>query len=147
MSLYRVQEGSFDLDGTWQDRSVTMLVPAGLPEGANLILTRDELPPEGGFDDHLARQMMSLRREMPGFTLLEESAVELDGRPARLVEFRWVNRDTPLYQMMLVALEDGRLLNFTATCPGAVADAETRKSLWKAISSFKFAPAPELVPA
>lgn len=147
MSLYRVQEGSFDLDGAWQDRSVTMLVPANLPEGANLILTRDALPPGLGFEDHLARQMMSLRREMPGFTLLEESPAELDGRTARLVEFRWVNRDAPLYQMMLVALEEDRLLNFTATCPGAAADAGTRAALWKAVSSFKFAPAPELAPA
>jgi hypothetical protein len=147
MSLYRVQEGSFELDGAWQDRSVTMLVPAGLPEGVNLILTRDELPPGLGFDDHLARQMMTLRREMPGFTPLEDSPAQLDGRPARLVEFRWVNREVPLYQMMLVAQDEDRLLNFTASCPGAAADAETRKALWKAISSFKFAPAPELAPA
>lgn len=147
MSLYRLQEGSLDLDDGWQDRSVTLLVPAGLPDGVNLVVTRDDLPPGMKLDDHLARQMMSLRREMTGFTLLEDAPAELDGRPARLIEFRWVNGAAPLYQMMLVALDGNRLLNFAASSPGAAADAETRKTLWRIISSFTFAPAAEPVPA
>lgn len=147
MSPYRLQEGSLDLDGDWQDRSVTLLVPTGLAEGVNLVVTRDLLALGLSLDDHLARQMMTMRREMPSFTLLEDSSAELDGRPARLVEFRWVRGGAPLYQMVLVAADEGRLLNFTASAPGGAADAATRKALWRAISSFKFAPAPEAVPA
>lgn len=147
MSSYRLQEGCLDLDGDWQDRSVILLVPTGLPEGVNLVVTRDLLAPGLSLDDHLARQMMTMRREMPSFTLLEDAAAELDGRSARLLEFRWVRGGAPLYQMVLVATDEGRLLNFTASAPGAAADATTRQALWRTISSFKFAPVPEAVPA
>lgn len=139
MGRFRVDEGCFDLQGAWQDRSVTMLVPAGLPQGVNLVLTRDQLPPGAGLQDHLARQMMSMRRDLTGLTVLADSETRLDGRSAHLLEFRWANRSVPLYQMLLIVVDGDRLLNFTATAPGQLADQPVRQALWQAISSFTFA--------
>jgi hypothetical protein len=138
MAVYRIQEGQFDLAGTWQDRSVTMLVPDGLPDGVSLVVTRDALPPALDLDGHLARQLMTMRREMPGLTLLADSATTVDGRPARLMEVRWVNGDQPLYQMVVVVLDEQRLLNFTASAPGAASDTSVRETLWRTIAGFTF---------
>lgn len=137
--IYRVQEGHLSLNGEWRDQSVNVLVPAeAAVKGANLVLARDALPLGMTLADYVAQQRTSFRKQLTGFELVRDVDGAIDARPAHFLEFTWRNDGNPLHQMVMTVQDQTRLLNFTASIPGT-ADAETRRLLMQAISSFKFA--------
>lgn len=135
---YRMQEGCLTLDGEWQDKSVNVLVPRGLPQGMNLVVSRDMLPLGMGLADYLQQQKKVFRDELADFRFRMEEAAVIDGRPASLLEFEWDNQGSLVHQLMAVVQEKERILSLTATAPGGMDDA-VREVMLAAIKSFTFA--------
>jgi len=65
----------------------------------------------------------------------------VDGRRAHFLEFTWTGKGQPIHQMAMVVEDRGKILNFTATIPGAV-EADTRRALLETIQAFRFAASP-----
>lgn len=135
---YRMQEGCLTLDGEWQDKSVNVLVPQGLPKGMNLVVSRDVLPLGMGLSDYLQQQKKVFRDELADFRFRMEETAEIDGLPASLLEFEWDNQGSLVHQLMAVVQEKERILSLTATAPGGMDDA-VREVMLAAIKSFTFA--------
>lgn len=135
---YRMQEGCLTLDGEWQDKSVNVLVPQGLPKGMNLVVSRDVLPLGMGLLDYLQQQKKVFRDELSAFRFRMEEPAEIDGRPATLLEFEWDNQGSLVHQLMAVVQEKERILSLTATAPGGMDDS-VREVMLAAIKSFTFA--------
>jgi hypothetical protein len=133
--LYRTQEGSFNLPGGWRDHSVNVFKPTS---GANIsfVITRDISPPEQGVEFYIAQQRQQFQK-LTGFKPLLDAKAALDGRPAHFLEFTWKNPENQFHQMVMVVDDRGKVLNFTATIAGTVAD-YTRSALLKTINSFRF---------
>jgi hypothetical protein len=138
--LYRVAEGSLNLEENWQDQSINVLLPTHLPvQGANLVLARDKLPLGMSFDDYVAQQRQSFQQQLAEVQILSDSRGQLDGREAHFMEFSWQSDGKPIHQMMAMVLHGSKaLLNFTGSIPGALEE-DTRRTLMAAVTSFKFA--------
>lgn len=148
LQLHRLHEGVFRLPGAWEDRSVTLLRPGGSEGlGASIVVTRDNLPDDMPLSGFVERQRRMFEKELPGFTLLQDTAGELDAHPSHLLEFHWDNRGVLLYQAVVIVLFERRLLNFTASVPRQAADRATRQSLLRIITSFRFVAPDAALPA
>lgn len=148
LQLHRLHEGAFRLPGAWEDRSVTLLRPGGSEGlGASIVVTRDNLPDDMPLSGFVERQRRMFEKELPGFTLLQDTAGELDAHPSHLLEFHWDNRGVLLYQAVVIVLFERRLLNFTASVPRQAADRATRQSLLRIITSFRFVAPDAALPA
>jgi hypothetical protein len=136
---YRIQEGSLNLAGEWNDNSVNVLrlATAGNP---NIVVVRDSSPAQG-LDGYIDMQRGNFR-QLPDFTALQDAATTVDGRHAHFLEFTWTGKGQPLHQMAVVVEDRGRILNFTATMAGDAAT-DTRRLLLETIRAFRFAPAGE----
>jgi hypothetical protein len=135
---YQIQEGYFTLEGEWQDRSVNLLAAMHLPvAGANLVVTREALPPGMGFHEYLTQQKKGLEKELSGFELLADNQESLERVPARFLEFSWKNQGAGMHQMLLVLDNGDQVLTLTATVPGDL-NQETRDALLAAMMSFRF---------
>lgn len=84
-----------------------------------LALTREQFDPptpaglSAGIDAIRAQQLA----DYPGFTLLAEQALEVDGRAAYLEHFRWDGDGVPTTQTMaLVVLEPGWVVKVDGAC-------------------------------
>jgi len=71
--------------------------------------------------DGLARGLAALRsiqiEEYPGFALLAERTVEVDGRWAHVEHFRWQHEGTALTQLFaLIVIEPGMALQIDGVC-------------------------------
>ena len=138
--LYRLQEGALELEGDWQDQSIQVLAPLEAARGVNLVAARDILPMGMTLNDYIAQQRTSFHRQMQGLKISMDQAGALDGRDAHFMEIAWSSEGRQLHQLVATVLhEKNALLTFTASMPDAV-DAETRRGLMRAISSFKFNP-------
>lgn len=135
---YRMQEGCLTLDGEWQDKSVNVLVPQGLPKGMNLVVSRDVLPPGMGLSDYLQQQKKVFQDELAAFRFRMEEQTVIDGRPASLLEFEWDNQGSLVHQLMAVIQEQERILSLTATAPGGMDDS-VREVMLTTMKSFTFA--------
>ena len=140
---YQMQEGYLTLgEGDWQDRTVNMLAANHLPaKGANLVITREQLPPGVSFADYVQHQKAILAKELNSFALLNDTPDIINELPAHFLEFTWDNQGTAMHQMICVLHNNENVLNLTVTVPGAI-DETSRSALLSAMKSFKPGPAP-----
>lgn len=136
--LYRMQEGTLTLEGEWQDKSVNVLVPQGMPQGMNLVVSRDVLPPGMGLSDYLRQQKKVFQDELAAFRFRADEPAEIDGRHGSLLEFEWDNQGSLVHQLMVVIQDKEQVLSMTATAPGGMDDA-VRQVMLAAMRSFTFA--------
>lgn len=139
--MYRIAEGSLTLASEWQDQSINVLLPMGAKaHGANLVIARDRLPLGVTFQDYVAQQRQNFRAQLAGCEIFADTAGQVDGREAQLMELSWRSDGKPIHQVMAIVLHQANaVLTFTGSIPGAV-DEETRDALISAITSFTFAP-------
>ena len=141
--LYQMQEGYLTLgEGDWQDRTVNMLAANHLPtKGANLVVTREPLPPGMGFADYVQHQKSILAKELNNFELVSDTPDIINEKAAHFLEFTWDNQGTVMHQMICVLHNQDNVLNLTVTVPGTM-DEASRTELLSAMKSFKTGPAP-----
>ena len=136
--LYQMHEGYLSLEGDWQDQTSNVLVPQGMDTtGVNLVVSRDIMPMGMMFEDYMRQQKNNFRKELPGFVIEEDSAIEIDGTPARFLEFTWKYQGRKLRQVICVMHIEEKILSLTGSIPGGE-DEKARESLLNAIKSFKF---------
>jgi hypothetical protein len=79
---YQINEGSFTLPATAQDRSVNMLLLNYGPGGLSLVVTREEAQQDDDLDGFLTRQMRTLGTQVK--ELKQHARREVQVGPAQL---------------------------------------------------------------
>lgn len=118
-------------------RQFRQLLRPASAAGANIVVVRDSSPPDQSLDAYIDAQRGNFR-QLTDFTALQDVAMTVDGRRAHFLEFTWTGKGQPIHQMAMVVEDRGKILNFTATIPGAV-EADTRRALLETIQAFRFA--------
>jgi hypothetical protein len=122
MSIFFINEGTFEVGDGWDDRSVTALTfPAGMqtPE-ASFTVTRDPLVPGAGssVSDYVDEQLSRLARSCPQFDLIRRDDATIADQPGQLVEFTWKTPEGKLVrQIQGVLISNATALVLTGTAP------------------------------
>src|SRR5215468_8582236 len=101
MSVFFINEGTFEVDDSWDDKSVTALTfPSGskTPD-ASFTITRDPLSPtaSAAIGDYVDEQLSKLARSCQQFDLIRRDDTIVSEQPGQVVEFTWKTPDGPLY--------------------------------------------------
>ncbi|CAH6140213.1 DcrB-related protein [Citrobacter koseri] len=135
---YLINEGHFSLPGNWQDNTMNILTPV-LSDiaGANLVVTRENLPEGAEFSDYLAVQKKKFRTELKAMAFTVEEACHVEERPAEYWEFSWNNNGITIQQLLLVMLNGRQVLTLTYSSTQALAE-EDRKAMRGTLLHFRF---------
>lgn len=135
---YLINEGHFSLPGNWQDSTMNILTPVlSDVAGANLVVTRENLPEGAEFSDYLAVQKKKFRTELKAMTFTVEEPCHVEERPAEYWEFSWNNNGITIQQLLLVMLNGRQVLTLTYSSTQALAE-EDRKAMQGALLHFRF---------
>jgi hypothetical protein len=117
---FTFNEGSLDLPGGWEDRSVIAL---SFPEGsknpdASFAITRDASAlQDRSLGAYVDRQMVDMAKTCPRFELVRREQGVLDGRGVEKLEFTWrsPNGSFVHQRQTILLLSSGAALTFTGT--------------------------------
>jgi hypothetical protein len=122
MSIFFINEGTFEVNDGWDDRSVTALTfPSGMqaPE-ASFTVTRDPLTPGAGtsVSDYVDEQLSKLARSCQQFDLIRRDDTTIADQPGQTVEFTWKTPEgKAVRQIQGVLISDAIALVLTGTSP------------------------------
>lgn len=135
---YLINEGHFSLPGNWQDSTMNILTPVlSDVAGANLVVTRENLPEGAEFSDYLAVQKKKFRTELKAMTFTVEEPCHVEERPAEYWEFSWNNNGITIQQLLLVMLNGRQVLTLTYSSTQEMAE-EDRKAMRGALLHFRY---------
>jgi hypothetical protein len=138
MGLYHIDEGVFELPGTWSDQTVTVLArPARDGSNFGLVVTRALLPEgqslEAFADKHLDDHAKALR----GFELLGRRQSLIGNLPAIEAKVRWVDEKNAMFHHLAFVAYYARVLIFTASSYAKNAE-DCEKLIALVLASAKF---------
>jgi len=113
---------SFDVPRLWEDRSIVAYrAPSdGDAVAPNVVVTREQLPPETDFLVFAENQLDEVSRQLEGFVMHGSRELEVDGLPAVAVAFTSQDQGTLVAQRMtMVQLPAGRVVTITMTAAQA----------------------------
>lgn len=119
--MYLISEARIAIPHSWKDKTINVFaLDAG--EGS-FVITRDDLPTGGGLSEYVSVQLSALRN-MPGYVGLGEREMSVSARPAYLHEYRWMNEQAEVFQIVTIVDIAERVLVLTRTSETAFDDAE-----------------------
>jgi len=116
---YHINEGSFTLPASAQDRSVNMLVLNLGPGGLTLVVTRDVVQEGEDLDSFLTRQLRPLASQVKSFKAQERVvlAVGPDALPGLQVTSSFKQNNASIHQRQsVVRLAGSAVLVLTLSC-------------------------------
>jgi len=116
---YHVNEGSFSIPDSTEDRSVNMLVLNHGPGGLTLVVTRDMVPEGEQLDAFLERQLRTLATQVKNFR--QQAMVPVNVGAAQLpgvqIATSFKQNNASMYQLQTaIALGAGAVLVLTLSC-------------------------------
>lgn len=124
MPPYTFNDGSLELPGGWEDRSVIALsFPSGAakPE-ASFAITRDRTAAaDASLASYVDRQLVDMAKTCPRFELARRERISLDGENAEAMEFSWRSPDGSFVRQTqtILLLKSGAALTLTGTAPAS----------------------------
>jgi hypothetical protein len=119
MPGYAINEGMFQIQDGWEDKSVTALsFPSGATvPSASITVTREVLTnPSAPLATYVDEQLKKLAKACPAFQMNQRSAWELNGEPAELLDINWKTPERIHVRQWLVLLVwNEKALVFTYT--------------------------------
>ncbi len=146
MSLYRIQEATFDLPRELKDKTLNIFAPPGNgPGDFSIVVSRDSVGEGMSLLRYTERQIIEMESKFSQFKLLGRHDVTLGGVPAVELNYTWVSQGTKVQVLQEVALSGaGNVLIVTATAKKGFAAWE--KLLRDFLASFRFR-SPDDLPA
>ncbi len=116
MSIYHINEGTFDLPDNWTDRSMNIFTPdeSENPEW-NIVISRDKLNEGENLEDYLSAQLEEMPKALPRFRLILEEEIEINEFAGRKVISSWIGEGGTIRQKQYVFVRNGKSLVFTFT--------------------------------
>lgn len=116
---YQINEGSFTVPDSTQDRSVNMLVLNQGPGGLTLVVTRDQMQEGESLDAMLTRQLRTLASQVKAFKQQEREEITVGEARLpglRVATFFKQNNVGIHQQQTIVQLGGSAVLVLTLTC-------------------------------
>lgn len=116
MSLYHINEGTFDLPDDWTDRSMNIFTPdeSENPEW-NIVISRDKLKEGETLEDYVSAQLEEMPKALPRFRLVSEEKVEINNFPGKAVISTWIGDAGTVRQKQIIFVSNAKSLVFTFT--------------------------------
>lgn len=116
MSLYHINEGTFDLPGDWADRTMHIFTPdeSENPDW-NIVVSRDKLEDGETLSAYLEKQLADMPKVLPRFRLVSNEEIAVNDIPARRVVATWVGDGGTVRQKQVVFAVKSTSLVFTFT--------------------------------
>jgi len=116
MSLYHINEGTFDLPDEWSDRSMNIFTPdeSENPEW-NIVISRDKLKEGENLADYISEQLEEMPKALPRFQLLSEEEVQVNDFTGNKIISTWMGEGGTIRQKQYVFVKNGKSLVFTFT--------------------------------
>ncbi len=152
MATYHQKDLSFEAPAEWIDTTVAFFhgpaAPAGTPPASSITVMREPLRAADTLRTHADRKLVQLGKDLARFELLESTDVELAGRPAVLLRFRFGpdGRERIEQTMVLVdPLDDPeRVVVVVSTAAVLERVDETRVAFATTLRSLRFDQTPTL---
>ncbi|BCG24806.1 DcrB-related protein [Pseudomonas tohonis] len=138
MTLYRLHEADLDIPDSWQDQSINIFkLPAtGPAKEASFVISRDPSKGDAPFADYIAQQLSNARQQLPGFALIKQWDINIQGSPAVLLDYTWQREGRQL--MLRQVFIEHRALVLIATLTTTPQDLPYHEPAWKqAMQTFK----------
>ncbi len=116
MSLYHINEGTFDLPDDWSDRSMNIFTPdeSEKPEW-NIVISRDALKEGENLEDYLSVQLTEMPKALPRFRVLLQQDIKVSDFPGKKVVATWIGEGGTIRQTQVVLVKNAKSLVFTFT--------------------------------
>ena len=116
MSLYHINEGTFDLPDDWSDRSMNIFTPdeSENPEW-NIVISRDKLKEGETLEDYVSTQLEEMPKALPRFRLVSEEKVEINNFSGKAVISTWIGDAGTVRQKQIILVRNAKSLVFTFT--------------------------------
>ncbi|SMB87953.1 hypothetical protein SAMN05660772_02780 [Pasteurella testudinis DSM 23072] len=132
---YQFQEGAITLPDTWQDQSMNVFVLPG-DTGINLVINRAPVPHGMTDDEYYQEVFHQFRHNLKNYHEISSDMVQLDEKPAHLLEYQWKSPEGMMYQCTLLQIRHNLLLTFTYTAQSPFSKKQ-REALLDIVYSFK----------
>ncbi|WP_373817787.1 DUF1795 domain-containing protein [Glaesserella sp.] len=111
---YHFNEGTITLPVSWQDQSMNVFV---LPDdsGINLVINRVAVPVGMGEEEYYHQVIHQFQDNLKHYREISQEVVQLDNKPAHLLEYQWQTPEGIMYQCTLLQIRGHLLLTFTYT--------------------------------
>jgi hypothetical protein len=127
VALYRANDFSLDLPADLKDKTVHIFsLTDDQPSEFSLVIARDSLHDGEDLAGYLTRQRALFTRKLPGFELLQDREVLVDGRPGVEADHAWRAAEGRMHQRQVALVAEDRrggrpqVLLFTATCKDTI---------------------------
>jgi hypothetical protein len=143
MAQYHTQEFAFELPDGLKDKThhIFALTDEG-PSAFNLVISRNPIADDQTLDSYAERLLTEIKRALPQFRLLGQSAMLLAGEPALKLEYRWLNQGKVMHQVQHAFFhEQGgtprQVIQITATVVGEFEE-KWRTQLQRLVTSLQW---------
>ena len=101
---------------TWKDQTVNIFSFAKGRWNISFVITRDYLQPKEDLKDYMHRQIAQLDKELKNYEQLRTETIDIDHKPAEILEFIWKHSDGMMRHLQATAVvERDKVLTFTLT--------------------------------
>lgn len=116
MSLYHINEGTFELPDDWTDRSMNIFTPdeSENPEW-NIVISRDKLKEGETLEEYVSGQLEEMPKALPRFRLVSEKETEINNIPGKEVISTWIGDAGTVRQKQIIFIKNSKSLVFTFT--------------------------------
>jgi hypothetical protein len=116
MSLYHINEGTFELPDAWVDRTMHIFTPddTETPDW-NIVVSRDKLEAGETLSGYLDKQLAEMPKALSRFRLISNEEIAVGDIPARQVVSTWIGDGGTVRQKQVVFAVKGQSLVFTFT--------------------------------
>ena len=116
MSLYQINEGSFELPDAWADRSMNIFAPdESINPEWNIVVSRDKLDEDETLSGYVEKQLAEMPKALPRFRLLVDDETVVNQMTGREIVSTWVGDGGTVRQKQIVFVMNDKSLVFTFT--------------------------------
>ena len=120
MIHFRFNDGTIDIPGEWEDKSVIALsYPSGKTESlANITITRDFVKDKNiDLAEYVDKQLVNFAKSFSKFELIKRKSIEIANHQAIQIEFHWKTPDKIIvYQKQTILFHPNKPVILTITC-------------------------------
>ena len=114
--LYKTGNFSLEVPDDWQDRSIISFVATVAPNefAPNVVVTKETVDAEMSVEDYAHRQFSITQAEVEGLSVVEQTNISINGRPAVQIIQKISAHNLKLQQLQTFILTNSEI--FIVTC-------------------------------
>jgi hypothetical protein len=117
MAAYQMNDAAFEIPGKWRDDTTHILSHVdGEGNRLGIVVGREAATPGEELAAYVERQLKNQSQEFRAYELLGKRRSTVGGLPSIEVKYRWLPKDTMVFQHQAYVLVQGEVMSFTGSC-------------------------------